>query len=70
MVVVHCEGGKDRTGLVTAFLLKIAGVSDEHIAEDYAISEERLKPRHDQWLAEAEKTFDLLYEAYYDPRRA
>jgi hypothetical protein len=23
----------------------------------------------DQWLAEAEKTFDLLYEAYYDPRK-
>jgi len=53
-VVVHCAGGKDRTGLVTAFLLKIAGVSDEHIADDYAISEERLKPRHDRWLAEAE----------------
>lgn len=53
-VVVHCAGGKDRTGLVTAFLLKIAGVSDEDVAEDYAISEERLKPRHDRWLAEAE----------------
>jgi len=23
----------------------------------------------DEWLAEAEKTFDLLYEAYYDPAR-
>lgn len=53
-VVVHCAGGKDRTGLVTAFLLKLAGVSDEDIAEDYAVSEERLKPRHDRWLAEAE----------------
>jgi protein-tyrosine phosphatase len=53
-VLVHCAGGKDRTGLVTAFLLSIAGVSDEHIAEDYALSEERLKPRHDRWLAEAE----------------
>jgi len=53
-VVVHCAGGKDRTGLVTAFLLKVAGVSDEHIAEDYAISEERLKSRHDRWLADAE----------------
>ena len=53
-VVVHCAGGKDRTGLVTAFLLEIAGVSDEDIAEDYAISEERLKPRHDRWLDEAE----------------
>ncbi len=53
-VVVHCAGGKDRTGLVTAVLLKLAGVSDEHIAEDYALSEERLKPRHERWLSEAE----------------
>jgi protein-tyrosine phosphatase len=53
-VVVHCAGGKDRTGLVTALLLKLAGVSDADIAEDYALSEERLKPRHDRWLAEAE----------------
>lgn len=53
-IVIHCAGGKDRTGLVIAFLLKIAGVSDEDVAADYAISEERLKPRHDRWLAEAE----------------
>ncbi len=52
-VVVHCMGGKDRTGLVTAFLLHIAGVDDEQIAADYAISEKRLQPRHAAWLAEA-----------------
>jgi protein tyrosine/serine phosphatase len=53
VVVVHCVGGKDRTGLVTAFLLHLAGVDDEQIAADYAISEERLQPRHEAWLAEA-----------------
>jgi protein-tyrosine phosphatase len=53
-VVVHCMGGKDRTGLTVAFLLRMAGVSIEDIAADYALSEERLKPRHDQWIAEAE----------------
>jgi protein tyrosine/serine phosphatase len=52
-VVVHCMGGKDRTGLVTALLLHIAGVDDEQIAADYALSEERLHPRHKAWLAEA-----------------
>lgn len=52
-VVVHCQGGKDRTGLLTALLLHVAGVDDEQIAEDYALSEERLKPRHDRWLEEA-----------------
>lgn len=53
-VVVHCMGGKDRTGLVTALLLGLAGVSDGQIATDYALSEERLRPRHERWLAEAE----------------
>lgn len=52
-VVVHCVGGKDRTGLVTALLLHLAGVDREQIATDYATSEERLRPRHDQWLDEA-----------------
>jgi protein-tyrosine phosphatase len=53
-VVVHCMGGKDRTGLLTAFLLHLAGVDDEEIAADYALSEERLRPRHEEWLAKAE----------------
>jgi protein-tyrosine phosphatase len=52
-VVVHCMGGKDRTGLTTALLLRMSGVPIEDIATDYALSEERLRPRHDAWLAEA-----------------
>ena len=52
-VVVHCMGGKDRTGLVTALLLHLAGVDGEQIAADYAASEERLRPRHEAWIAEA-----------------
>jgi protein tyrosine/serine phosphatase len=53
-VAVHCVGGKDRTGLLTAFLLYLAGVKVEQIAADYALSEERLRPRQAQWLEEAE----------------
>ena len=53
-IVVHCMGGKDRTGLVTALLLHLAGVDAEQIGGDYALSEERLRPRHRAWLAEAE----------------
>lgn len=53
-VVIHCAGGKDRTGLLSAFLLHLADVDDEAIAADYALSEERLRPRHDAWLAAAE----------------
>jgi protein-tyrosine phosphatase len=52
-IVIHCVGGKDRTGLVTAFLLDLAGVDRDEIGADYALSELRLKPRHDRWIAEA-----------------
>ncbi len=52
-VVVHCQGGKDRTGLVVALLLSIAGVSNEEIAADYALSERNLVVRQAQWESEA-----------------
>jgi protein-tyrosine phosphatase len=58
-VVVHCAGGKDRTGLTVAFLLRMAGVGLQEIAADYALSEERLKPRHDRWLAETTDQVEL-----------
>ena len=34
----HCRGGQDRTGIVAALLLGLAGVPDETIAEDYALT--------------------------------
>jgi protein-tyrosine phosphatase len=58
-VVIHCVGGKDRTGLLTAFLLHLAGVEEETIAEDYALSEERLRPRHESWFEAAESEEEL-----------
>jgi protein tyrosine/serine phosphatase len=58
-VVIHCVGGKDRTGLLTAFLLHLAGVDEETIAEDYALSEERLRPRHESWFEAAESEEEL-----------
>ena len=38
VALYHCSGGKDRTGLVTALLLGLAGVPDELIAADYALT--------------------------------
>ncbi len=35
----HCTAGKDRTGTTAMLLLKLAGVSDEDVLEDYALSE-------------------------------
>lgn len=52
-VVVHCVGGKDRTGLVTALLLRLAGVPVPVVAEDYAVSVRNLEPRDGPWIAEA-----------------
>jgi protein tyrosine/serine phosphatase len=52
-VVVHCMGGKDRTGLVTALVLRLAGVEPDVVAADYALTEEALAPLHDVWVAEA-----------------
>jgi protein-tyrosine phosphatase len=50
-VLVHCVGGKDRTGLVVALLLRLSGVSIERIDEDYAVSELNLDDA--AWIAEA-----------------
>ena len=57
-VVVHCHGGKDRTGLVSAFLLRLAGVPIEEIATDYSLSE-RLRTRHEEWFAQAADEAEL-----------
>lgn len=43
-LLVHCFVGKDRTGVVTAMALALAGVPPIHIAEDYAASALNLQP--------------------------
>jgi protein-tyrosine phosphatase len=35
-VLVHCAGGRDRTGMISAMLLDLAGATAGAIAEDYA----------------------------------
>ncbi|BEL07393.1 hypothetical protein Q0Z83_055840 [Actinoplanes sichuanensis] len=35
-VIIHCHGGRDRTGLLAAVLLGVAGVAPDDIAADYA----------------------------------
>ena len=51
-VVVHCHAGKDRTGIVSALLLGLAGVPAETIAADYAESQIRLWPLYEKIVAE------------------
>jgi protein-tyrosine phosphatase len=37
-VLVHCTGGKDRTGVIIALLLHALGVPNDAIVEDYVLS--------------------------------
>lgn len=39
-VVVHCHAGRDRTGMVVALALHVAGVSVDAISADYALSDD------------------------------
>jgi protein-tyrosine phosphatase len=49
----HCHSGKDRTGLIAALLLNLAGVSDDLIAQDFALTSEYLAERFAQRRARA-----------------
>jgi protein tyrosine/serine phosphatase len=52
-VVVHCYAGKDRTGLVIGLALALAGVAADVVADDYAQSDERVRPLLAEWIAAA-----------------
>jgi protein-tyrosine phosphatase len=41
--IVHCAAGKDRTGVVVALSLTVAGVEPEAIVADYMATDERLE---------------------------
>ncbi len=49
-VLVHCAAGKDRTGLVVALALSVAGATPEVVATDYALSGTRLAPLVEPYL--------------------
>jgi protein-tyrosine phosphatase len=69
-VVVHCMGGKDRTGLLTALLLRIAGVQPDVIAADYALTEENLAPSAAAWIAAAADEAERRRRALLQPAPA
>jgi protein tyrosine/serine phosphatase len=52
-VVVHCFAGKDRTGLVVALALLLAGVAADAVADDYADSDNRVRPLLAEWVSTA-----------------
>ncbi len=52
-VAVHCLVGRDRTGLVSALLLRVAGVGVEPVAADWAESDANLAEPLARWIAAA-----------------
>jgi protein-tyrosine phosphatase len=52
-VVFHCFAGKDRTGLLAAMLLSLAGAPDDAIAGDFAETDTQLAVRYQEWIAAA-----------------
>ena len=41
--LIHCSSGKDRTGMLVAVALKLAGVSDDDVVADFALSADNLR---------------------------
>lgn len=48
-VIFHCYAGKDRTGIIAALLLGVAGVPEQLIAKDYAHSKRKIAHLIKQW---------------------
>jgi protein-tyrosine phosphatase len=63
-VVVHCHAGKERTGVISALLLALAGVPYETIAEDYVASDQHLQQLYTEWAtreSDPEKRSQLIH---------
>ncbi|HZQ80771.1 MAG TPA: tyrosine-protein phosphatase [Gaiellaceae bacterium] len=54
VVLFHCAGGKDRTGIIAALTLRAAGASIDEIVRDYHLSSGRLSASTRAWLEAAE----------------
>jgi protein-tyrosine phosphatase len=62
-VLVHCVGGRDRTGLITLLLLALAGVAPEEIAADHGLSDERMAAVYTSRGIEADTDLEPLLAA-------
>lgn len=63
-LVFHCISGKDRTGLVAAFVLHLLGVSDDDVADDYALSEAAEEPNFHWYAARDPEHTERRWERY------
>ncbi|KAF7169282.1 hypothetical protein CNMCM5623_002078 [Aspergillus felis] len=49
-ILFHCHSGKDRTGVASALLLSLAGVPNELIAREYALTRVGIEPEKEYLL--------------------
>lgn len=70
-VLFHCAVGKDRSGILAALLLALAGATAAAIADDYAESEACLRALRDEILARADQSQHArLHTQWAAPREA
>ncbi|MEV6413140.1 tyrosine-protein phosphatase [Kribbella sp. NPDC051718] len=68
-VIIHCYGGKDRTGIVAALALIIAGVPEDEIVADYALTQSRMAGMlAEQLAAEPDESLHPHLIEYRDTR--
>ncbi|WP_334683303.1 tyrosine-protein phosphatase [Arthrobacter sp. CAN_A212] len=67
---ISCASGKDRTGMIIAMLLRLAGVSDEAIAEDYSRTEHSMREVFARELEEAPDDASRRDRAYLHGAKA
>jgi protein-tyrosine phosphatase len=71
VAVFHCYAGKDRTGLVAAMVLSVAGVPGDAIATDFAETDAQLAASYLEWIAAAapERRSEMREEFRCPPER-
>src|SRR5262249_16471800 len=57
-LLMHCQVGRDRTGVLSALILALLGAGDDDIAGDYALSAEAEK-RFNAWLRATDPAAEL-----------
>ena len=62
--LVHCAIGKDRTGVLVALLLDLAGVDRDEIVADYARTGERMGPVIARWVDDSGSTINEQVAAF------
>jgi len=70
-VLFHCFAGKDRTGLVAALVLELAGVEADDIAADFAETDVQLAQQYERWIEQTapEKRDEMRDELRCPPDR-